>query len=222
VLLIQLDAFTHGCVQELKRFIAEREREIGMLRDKIAQEKNQTRHHQFERERREKELEERLMELTTTIAFKDKEVLEIQHELEKTRKETTLIAKQHKAGAMAAADAAATSVATTSKDKDGALVVEGETYSDRLHEFLLDDSVDSLTESQPPDEEDLLGDARGKGAATFRSLTKKAHHENNFKPLKLNPARAPPAPSTSYPLQLQLGLCLGSYHLRLLSQIGDG
>ncbi len=81
--------------QELKRFIAEREREIGILRDMIAQEKSQARHFQmevYERDRKERELEDRLKELTSTIAFKDKEVLEIQHELEKTRKETTLAA----------------------------------------------------------------------------------------------------------------------------------
>jgi hypothetical protein len=77
------------------------------------------------------------------------------------------------------------------------------TENDRLFEFLLEDSIDSLNESQPPDEDALLADSiasNHKGAATFRSLTKK-DSAHTLKPLKLNPAGgpapgiAPPPPS---------------------------
>jgi hypothetical protein len=204
--------------QELKRFIAEREREIGILRDMIAQEKSQARHFQmevYERDRKERELEDRLKELTSTIAFKDKEVLEIQHELEKTRKETLAAAavspvKQHGKALTTTSVDATSAASSTGVNKEDALAqaIEGavNTDNDRLFEFLLEDSIDSLTESQPPDEEDLLNgasDLKGgrKGAATFRSLSKKATGggEHTIRPLKLNPTGAPPPqPSTHH------------------------
>lgn len=158
----------------------------------IAQEKQQARQQQlacFEREKKERDLEIQVEKLTSAIAFKEKEVLEIQHELERVSGATVSTSKKRprEAPPKAGAENGSGHIHSGAAPK---MAEEADNMeSDRLNDFFTGDSIDSLAEEQSPDEEALLATeepSRHKGAANFRSLTKK--EAPSLKPLRLHPA----------------------------------
>ncbi len=148
----------------LKKYISEKDKEITILKEVLAREKNQLKMLQqdcYEKERKQNELQTELDRLQSSVAFKDRDLMEIEQEMEKMRNNKEVCDKPH--------------------SSDHALPAPN-----NCTQICKEDSVDSLTESfddtegtnhvHPHTKTSLPhGNDQSKGATTFRSLKKEAH-----------------------------------------------